>query len=131
MDRTAILNGYVTDMAAVEQHILDAVERQLASDDTSAYPDAVRTLSTLKSTLESHVRSLESYNDGTEGGGVKDLFRLARATGTAKVSLRNLRRLRSPLLQTVIVFVGDDKILTWEAGRFPRVHALRRLLRLL
>ena len=44
MDRTSILNDYVTDMSAVEAHILAAVERQLASDDTARYPEAVSAL---------------------------------------------------------------------------------------
>ena len=72
MDRTEILNDYVTDMGAVETHIMEAVERQLASDDTAKYPDAVRVLTSLKSKLQSHVSSLEAYNARTEGGGIKE-----------------------------------------------------------
>ena len=67
----------------------------------------------------------------SESSGVKDLFRLARAAGTTKFNLTNLRRLRSPLIQDVVVSVQEDKILTWAAGRYPRVHGLRRLLRLI
>lgn len=85
MDRTEILNDYVTDMAAVESHILKAVERQLASDDTSKYPDAVRALSDLKSALQSHVQSLESFNDRTNGGGVKETVKEA-VTGALGVA---------------------------------------------
>ena len=77
MDRTEILNTYATDMAAVETHILEAVERQLGSDDTSRYPDAVRVLTTLKTTLDRHVSGLESYLDGTEGGGIKEAVKEA------------------------------------------------------
>lgn len=77
MDRTEILNDYVTDMAAVEQHILEAVEHQLSSDDTSKYPDAVRVLSTLRSTLQNHVNALEAYNDKTGGGGLKEAVKEA------------------------------------------------------
>lgn len=77
MDRTAILNDYVTDMAAVETHILDAVKLQLASDDTAAFPDAVRVLSDLRRALEAHVQNLEAYNDRTDGGGIKEAVKEA------------------------------------------------------
>ncbi len=77
MDRTAILNSYVTDMAAVEGHIESAVERQLASDDTARYPDAVRVLTSLQTTLKSHVSKLEAFNDRTEGGGIKEAVKEA------------------------------------------------------
>jgi len=79
MDRTAILNSYVTDMTAVESHILKAVERQLADDATSTYPAAVQALPSLKSSLASHVRSLERFNERTEGGGLKEMAKEAVA----------------------------------------------------
>lgn len=77
MDRTDILNTYVSDMAAVETHIHEAVARQLASDDTARYPDAVRALTTLQAALTRHIESLEAYLDGTEGGGVKEAVKEA------------------------------------------------------
>ena len=85
MDRTDILNDYVTDMGAVEKHIHDAVERQLGSDETQKYPDAVRVLSTLRSTLQGHIRALEAYNERTEDGGVKEAVKdaVAGALGVA------------------------------------------------
>jgi len=72
MDRTHILNTYVTDMAAVETHIMTAVERQLESDDTKKYPEAVRVLTVLHTTLKAHTESLERYNERTEGGGIME-----------------------------------------------------------
>ena len=77
MDRTEILNSYATDMNAVEAHILEAVERQLSSDQTKQHPDAVRVLTSLKSTLQSHTQELERYNENTEGGGVKETVKEA------------------------------------------------------
>lgn len=85
MDRTDILNNYVTDMAAVEGHILSAVERQLDSDATASYPDAVTVLTVLKTTLERHVQSLEAYNGRTEDGGVKEAVKEA-VTGALGVA---------------------------------------------
>ncbi len=85
MDRTDILNDYVTDMAAVEGHILAAVNRQLESDATATYPDAVRVLSDLKAALQKHVKSLEAFNERTEDGGVKEAVKEA-VTGVLGVA---------------------------------------------
>jgi hypothetical protein len=85
MEQTDIINDYVTDMAAVEKHIHDAVERQLRSDETKKYPDAVRVLGTLHATLQGHVRALEAFNDHTPDGGVKKTVKetVAGALGVA------------------------------------------------
>ena len=94
MDRTAILNTYATDMAAVETHIRDAVERQIASDDTKRYPTALKTLTALHGTLDRHVSSLEAYNAGTEGGGLKEAAKeaLGAALGVAAGVYDQLRQ---------------------------------------
>ena len=60
MDRTEILTDYATDMAAVETHILKAVDRQLDADATARYPAAVRVLTSLQSALRRHVEGLEA-----------------------------------------------------------------------
>ncbi len=85
MDRTSILNTYVTDMHAVETHIHAAVERQLESDDTRRYPDAVRALTALHTTLAAHTTALSRYNDKTEGGGLLEAAKeaLGSALGVA------------------------------------------------
>ncbi len=94
MDRTAILNDYVTDMAAVEGHILKAVERQLASDDTARYPDAVSVLTSLQSTLTRHGAALEAYTDRTEDGDLKEAVKEA-VTGALGVVAGFYDQLRS------------------------------------
>lgn len=72
MDRTAVINSYVTDMASVETHIAEAVERQVGSDEIKKYPEALRVLTSLHTTLQNHVTKLEAFNDKTEGGGLKE-----------------------------------------------------------
>ena len=84
-DRSDVITNYVTDMHAVEKHILEATERQLADDATSRYPDAVRVITSLKTTLENHVRSLEQFNDTVEGGGLKEAVKEA-VTGALGVA---------------------------------------------
>ncbi|HEX9952212.1 MAG TPA: hypothetical protein VGB53_10615 [Rubricoccaceae bacterium] len=85
MDRTAILNTYVTDMKAVETHIHSAVERQLESEDTRKYPDAVQALTALKTILEQHTEALGAHIDQAEGGGLKESVKeaLGSALGVA------------------------------------------------
>ena len=73
----------------------------------------------------------ELYVRCSEGSAVRDLFRLAQATGQVRIDLKALRRLRSPLVQPVVIQLGEDKLLTWRPGKFPRVHSLRTLLRVL
>jgi len=85
MDRTTILTDYVTDMSAVETHILKAVERQIESDDTARYPEAIRVLTALQSALSRHVQTLEAYNERTAEGGLKEAVKEA-VTGALGVA---------------------------------------------
>ena len=85
MDRTAILNDYVTDMAAVEKHIFEAVDRQVKDDDTKRYPEALGALTEVRDTLSRHVAALEAYNASTEGGGFKETLKEA-VTGALGVA---------------------------------------------
>jgi hypothetical protein len=76
-DPQAVLNTYVTDMAAVETHIQEAVERQLNTDDINDYPEARRVLQQLHDTLGRHVTALEGVIDQTKGGNVKEAVKEA------------------------------------------------------
>ena len=89
-----ILNSYVTDMSAVETHILEAVERQLESDEIKQYPDAVRVITSLRDALKRHTMSLEAFNDKTEGGDLKETVKeaLFGALGVAAGIYDNLRQ---------------------------------------
>ena len=93
MDRTAILNDYVTDMAAVEKHIFEAVDRQVKDDDTKRYPEALGALTEVRDTLSRHVAALEAYNASTEGGGLKETLKEA-VTGALGVAAGLYDRLR-------------------------------------
>ncbi len=77
MDRTEILNGYVTDMAAVESHILSAVERQVESDHTANYPEAREPLTALAAVLKRHVDALEAYNGENPRDSLKEVAKEA------------------------------------------------------
>jgi hypothetical protein len=67
-DPNKVITGYVTDMAAVEQHIADAVQRQLNTEALNQFPEARRTLQNLHETLQRHIQSLERVVDQKETG---------------------------------------------------------------
>lgn len=58
-DNKDILQQYVGDMIALDQHILDAIERQLEDERIGNYPGAREVVSSIKRTLTSQVDSLE------------------------------------------------------------------------
>jgi hypothetical protein len=93
MDRTAILNDYVTDMAAVEKHIFEAVERQVKDADTKRYPEALAALTEVRDTLSRHIAALEAYNATTEGGSLKESLKEA-LTGALGVAAGLYDRIR-------------------------------------
>ena len=64
------LRPYVADMAALEKHILEAVERQLGADDLKKTPAAQELIRRIQSTLGRHVDTLESHLQSFEGGGI-------------------------------------------------------------
>jgi hypothetical protein len=94
MNRQEIINDYVTDMAAVEKHILEAVERQIGTPATNEYPEALAVLNDVKTVLARHVSALEGYNERTEGGGLKEALKeaLTGALGVAAGIYNKLRQ---------------------------------------
>ncbi len=68
-DNREALRPYVADMVAVEKHILEAVERQRNDDDVKQFPDALRLVGKIESTLNSHVQALDGQLQGYSGGG--------------------------------------------------------------
>ena len=84
MDRQDILNGYATDMHAVEKHILEAIERQYSDDDVKKYPEANRLIGEIKATMQRHIAALEPYIEAKDGD-LKDAVKGAafKALGVA------------------------------------------------
>jgi ferritin-like metal-binding protein YciE len=68
-DNREALRPYLADMAAVEKHILEAVERQRDDDDIKQFPEALQLVGRVESTLKSHVETLNRQLEGYSGGG--------------------------------------------------------------
>jgi ferritin-like metal-binding protein YciE len=69
-DNREEIRPYVADMAAVERHILEALERQHKDDTFKDYPQALGLIDRLAGLLKTHVENLETHLDSLPGGGV-------------------------------------------------------------
>jgi hypothetical protein len=69
-DNRDAIRPYVADMAAVEKHILEALERQHGDDTLKNHPQALSLVGRLKSELERHVEILENQLRTLPAGGV-------------------------------------------------------------
>jgi hypothetical protein len=69
-DNRNSLRPYVADMAAVEKHILEAIERQAKDDDIRQFPDAAQWVDRTVGVLRRHVDELENHLKNFDGGGV-------------------------------------------------------------
>ena len=76
-DPQEVIHTYLTDMHAVESHILEAVERQLEGDEIKAYPEASRVVRTLQTTLKRHTDALQATVEAREGKSIKGALKEA------------------------------------------------------
>jgi hypothetical protein len=79
----SVLHGYLTDMAAVEQHIHEAVERQLKTEALSEYPEAHRVVEELRTTLERHLSTLRREIESGDGESVDFVEAVKKAVAGA------------------------------------------------
>lgn len=69
------LQNYVSDLLALERHLLEAVKRQVDDDRTNRHPEAIRLVSKIHGVLASHVAETEQHLSNLGGhpaSGVKD-----------------------------------------------------------
>lgn len=69
-DNREEIRPYVADMAAVERHILEALERQHKDDTLKDFPNALGLVDRLAGVLKTHVEGLEAHVSTLPGGGV-------------------------------------------------------------
>ena len=60
-ERQDTLQQYVSDMLAVERHILPALENQSKDDRYAKYPEARRVVTKIEATIRSHIDGLEQH----------------------------------------------------------------------
>lgn len=69
-DNREEIRPYVADMAAVERHILEALERQHKDDTFKDYPNALGLVGRLAGVMKTHGEGLEAHLSTLPGGGV-------------------------------------------------------------
>ncbi|HKH48156.1 MAG TPA: hypothetical protein VKM72_26150 [Thermoanaerobaculia bacterium] len=62
------LRPYIADMAAVEKHILEALERQHKDDNIRQFPTAHQLIDRLQGVLRQHISTLEGHLEAFPGG---------------------------------------------------------------
>ena len=94
---TDTINGYLTDMNAVEEHIAEALERQMNGDAIKKYPEANRVVSQLHGVMQRHTTALRAEVEKKEGVSV---------TGALKEALGDALGFAAGLYDKV----RDDKV---------------------
>jgi hypothetical protein len=90
-DRNEAINGYITDMLALEDHIEKAVKGQLA--DLKDYPDILTELRQIHRKIEHHISDLRMLSDRRNAAGVvESVKRAGAAVAGAAAGLIDLLR---------------------------------------
>ncbi len=120
------IQTYVSDMLALERHIAQPLQRQLAMDDTLKYGDAFGAVKTINALVEAHVTALEGCLEqlgGHEASALKSAWASLLGVGAAAIdsarktkvskSLRddytalNLAAISYTMLHATAVGLGD------------------------
>ena len=82
------IQTYVSDMLALERHIAQPLQRQLAMDDTSKYGDALGAITTINRLNDVHVSALEKCLEqlgGHEASAIKSAWASLLGVGAAAI----------------------------------------------
>ena len=91
-ERKDTLQQYVSDMLAVERHILPALENQSKDDRFAQYPDAQRLVNKIEATVRSHIHSLEQHLESLGGDAASPLkSAVTSLLGVAASVIENVR----------------------------------------
>jgi ferritin-like metal-binding protein YciE len=91
-ERQDTLQQYVSDMLALERHLLPALENQSKEDRYAKYPEARRLVNKIETTIRSHIDGLEQhlrYLGGDPASPVKSA--VTAALGVAAAVIENVR----------------------------------------
>jgi ferritin-like metal-binding protein YciE len=91
-ERQDTLQQYVSDMLAVERHILPAIESQSKEDRLAKDPEVQRLVSKIEATVRSHINGLERHLDTLGGDSVSPIKSAATAIlGAAATLIEKVR----------------------------------------
>jgi ferritin-like metal-binding protein YciE len=91
-ERRDSLKTYVSDMLAVERHMLPAFENQSADRRLDKFPEAQRLVRAIKSTIQTHIDSLEQHLQGLGNDASSPIkSAVTAALGMAASLIENMR----------------------------------------
>ena len=91
-ERQDTLQPYVSDMLAVERHLLPAFENQSKDDRYARYPQARQLVNKIEATIHSHINGLENHLERLGGDAASPVkSALTAALGLAASAIENLR----------------------------------------
>lgn len=91
-ERQDSLQQYVSDMLAVERHILPAIENQSKDERLDQYPDAKRLVNRIEATVRTHIEGLESHLESLGGDPASPIkSTVTTLLGAAAAVIENVR----------------------------------------
>lgn len=91
-ERQDTLQQYVSDMLAVERHILPAIESQSKEERFAQHPEVQRLVSKIEATVRSHINGLEQHLDNLGGDATSPIKSAATAIlGLAATMIEKVR----------------------------------------
>ena len=91
-ERQDTLQQYVSDMLAVERHILPAFENQSKDDRMAKYPEARRLVNKIEATVNSHINGLKQHLENLGGDAASPVkSAMTAALGVAASVIENMR----------------------------------------
>ena len=91
-ERQDSLQQYVSDMLAVERHLLPAFENQSKDDRFAKYPEARRLVNKMEATVNSHINGLKQHLENLGGDAASPVkSAVTAALGLAAAAIENMR----------------------------------------
>jgi ferritin-like metal-binding protein YciE len=123
-ERQDSLQQYVSDMLAVERHMLPAFENQSKDDRMAKYPEARRLVNKIEATINSHINGLKQHLENL-GGDANSPVKSAvtAALGVAASVIENIRT--DPVSKNLR---DDYTVLNLAAISYTMLHTTGRAL---
>ncbi|MDQ2693622.1 MAG: DUF892 family protein [Chloroflexota bacterium] len=123
-ERQDSLQQYVSDMLAVERHMLPAFENQSKDDRFARHPEARRLVNRIEATINSHINGLKQHLENLGGDAASPVkSAVTAALGAAAAVIENMRT--DPISKNLR---DDYTVLNLAAVSYTMLHTTGRAL---
>ncbi len=123
-ERQDSLQQYVSDMLAVERHMLPAFENQSKDDRLARHPEARRLVNQIEATINSHINGLKQHLENLGGDAASPVkSAVTAALGAAAAAIENIRT--DPVSKNLR---DDYTVLNLAAISYTMLHTTGRAL---